>query len=93
MTTASGASRKPITDYTKLSSITATRVSRLSIDATNCTKRVSAAGMPAIDGGMNTSIAGIRIMIGMTMIMITTAITGESYCKADGFTAYVKSSS
>jgi hypothetical protein len=49
--------------------------------------------MPAIDGGMNTSIAGIRIMIGMTMIMITTAITGESYCKAVGFTADVKRSS
>ena len=91
MTIANGASRKPITDYTRLSSITATGVSRLNIGAGNCTNCVSAAGRPTIDGGMNTSIDGMHSMIGMTMIMMRTAITGESDCKADDITAHLKS--
>jgi hypothetical protein len=44
----------------------------------NYTKRGSAAGAPVIDGGMNTSIAGIRNAIGMTTITIKTATITES---------------
>jgi hypothetical protein len=42
----------------------------------NYAKRGSAAGTAVIDGGMNTSIAGIRSAIGMTTI--TTATSTES---------------
>jgi hypothetical protein len=52
--------------------------SRPNAGVMNYTKRGSAAGTPVIDGGMNMSIAGIRNMIGMTMIMTTTATTTES---------------
>jgi hypothetical protein len=43
----------------------------------NYTKRGSGAGTPVIDGGMNTSTAGMRNAIGMTAITIaiTIAIT------------------
>jgi len=88
MTTVSGASRRPTTDYTRLSSITATGASRLNIGAGICTNCVSAAGRPIIDGGMNTNIDGMRSMIGMTAIMMRTVIIGESDYKADDFTAY-----
>jgi hypothetical protein len=49
--------------------------SRQNAGVMNYTKRGSAAGTPVIDGGMNMSIAGIRNMIGMTVI--TTATTTE----------------
>jgi hypothetical protein len=42
----------------------------------NYKKRGSAAGTAVIDGGINTSIAGIRNAIGMTTI--TTATSTES---------------
>jgi hypothetical protein len=56
----------------------ATRAGRPNNGVMNYTKRGSTAGAPVIDGGMNTSIAGIRNAIGMTTITITTATTTES---------------
>ena len=41
----------------------------------NYGKRGSAVGTVLTDGGMNTSVAGIRNAIGMTTIMTTIAIT------------------
>jgi hypothetical protein len=50
----------------------------------NYTKRGSAAGTLIIDGGMKTGIAGIPNAIGMTTIMIATAITTSTESSSFG---------
>ena len=60
------------------SNIMATRARRPNAGVVNYTKRGSSAGAPIIDGGMNTSIAGIRNAIGMTTITTAIMITTES---------------
>jgi hypothetical protein len=77
----------------------ATGAGRPNAGVTNYGKPGSAAGTPVIDGGMNTSVAGIRTAIGMTAITIATTTTTElsSFRKmaleSDGYFAPVVSPS
>jgi hypothetical protein len=47
----------------------------------NYAKRGSAAGTPVIDGGMNTSVAGVRNAIGMTTTTIAIITEPSSFRK------------